>query len=836
MSNTNKYLFKKIESKWQKIWQKKKVYKVTEDESFPEDKRLYVLDMFPYPSAQGLHVGHPEGYTATDIYSRFKRMQGYNVLHPMGFDAFGLPAENYAIKTGKHPKKTTKRNIKNFTRQIKALGFSYDWDRVVSTCDKDYYKWTEWLFLRLYEKGLAYESNMPINWCPSCKTGLANEEVKDGRCERCSGEVIRRPVRQWVLKITEYADELLEGLDELDWPESVKAMQRNWIGKSIGANVDFKTEDNKTITVFTTRADTLFGCTFICLSPEHPLASSLIKPEKKIECDDYIYSSSLKSDLERTDLAKEKTGVWTGSYAINPVNNQKVPIYLADYVLSSYGTGAIMAVPAHDERDWDFAKKYNIPIVFVIKSDNESAVYTGDGVHINSDFLNGLGKEEAILKMIDFLEKNGIGKKNINYKLRDWIFSRQRFWGEPIPLIHCPKCGIVEENKLPIKLPHIKSYTPTDDGQSPLAKAKKWVNVKCPSCSSPATRETNTMPQWAGSCWYYLRYISPKSKKEFVDKNKEKYWMPVDLYIGGAEHAVLHLLYARFWHRVLYDLGLVSTKEPFKRLVNQGLITAFAYQNSAKSLVPCDIVQEKDGKFFDTTTGEELTQVVAKMSKSLKNVVNPDDIIAQYGADSLRLYEMFLGPLEASKPWNTKGLIGIWRFLDKIWRISCQNNIDDKAILSKDDERLLNQTIKKVTQDIESLQFNTAISQMMIYIQSISKMEIIPRIVWVDFILLLSPFAPHLAEELYHKIGEKGFVVQAKWPLWDESKCAEATVNIAVQINGKVRSLICVAKGANEKELLSVAKADEKIQKYIDGKEIVKEIVIVDKVVNIVIR
>ena len=833
-----KYPFKKVEKYWQKKWKKAKVYKTLEDESFPKDKRLYVLDMFPYPSGAGLHVGHPEGYTATDIYSRFKRMQGYNVLHPMGFDAFGLPAENYALKTGKHPKKTTKKNIKNFTRQIKSLGFSYDWDRCISTCDKDYYKWTEWLFLRLYEKGLAYQSEMPINWCSSCKTGLANEEVKDGKCERCGSVVVRKPVRQWVLKITDYADELLEGLDELDWPESIKTMQRNWIGKSIGANVDFKCENGEVITVFTTRVDTLFGCTFLCLSPEHKIAKSLITDEKRKECEDYIYSSSLKSDLERTDLAKEKTGVWTGSYAINPVNNKKVPIYLADYVLSTYGTGAIMAVPAHDLRDWDFAKKYNIPIIYVLKSsdDDYTKVFEDDGVHINSEFLDGLGKEEAISKMIDYLEKNNIGKKNVNYKLRDWVFSRQRFWGEPIPLIHCKDCGVVEETRLPIKLPKIKSYTPTDDGKSPLAKAEKWVKVKCPKCGKEAHRETNTMPQWAGSCWYYLRYLSPKSKNAFVERDKEQYWMPVDLYVGGAEHAVLHLLYARFWHRVLYDAGLVSTKEPFKRLINQGLVTAFAYQNSKKCLIPCDEVEEKNGKYFDKNTQEELTQVVAKMSKSLKNVVNPDNIISEYGADVLRLYEMFMGPLEASKPWNTKGLIGIWRFVDKIWRIANEKKIDRNSPMNREDEKLLNQTIKKVTIDTDSLQFNTAISSMMIFLQSVSKMQVIPYKMWSDFILLLSPYVPHLAEELNRKLCNKNFVVLSSWPNYDENKCEEENINIAVQINGKVRSVISVSKGTGENELLAIAKNDEKIQKFLASKEVVKQIAIVDKIVNLVVR
>ncbi|MBQ6029626.1 MAG: leucine--tRNA ligase, partial [Treponema sp.] len=621
-------------------------------------------------SAAGLHVGHPEGYTATDIYCRYLRMKGFNVLHPMGYDAFGLPAENYAIKTGTHPRETTNSNIEHFTKQIKALGFSYDWDRCVQTCDADYYKWTQWIFLQLYKKGLAYESNTPINWCPSCKTGLANEEVKEGRCERCHSEVTRKTIRQWVLKITEYAERLLQDLDELDWPESVKIMQRNWIGKSIGAEVDFAVADkdgkatDKKLRVYTTRCDTLFGATYMVVSPEHPLVKELTTAEQKAAVEKYIEDAAKKSDLERTDLAKDKTGVFSGSYAINPVNGKQIPIWVADYVLISYGTGAIMAVPAHDTRDWDFAKKFNLPIIEVLKSevDVQKQAWTEDGIHVNSDFLDGLNKQDAINKMLDFLEEKKIGKKAINYKLRDWIFSRQRYWGEPIPLVHCPKCGTVAvpEDQLPLELPNVKTYQPTGTGESPLAGIDSWVNCKCPQCGGDAKRETNTMPQWAGSCWYYLRYLDPKNDKEFCAKEKEKYWMPVDLYVGGAEHAVLHLLYARFWHKVLYDIGVVSTKEPFHRLVNQGMITSFAYQRKDKTLVPVDEVEDKGNNVYvEKATGEQLTQVVAKMSKSLKNVVNPDEEIKLYGADSVRMYEMFMGPLTMSKPWATQGIVGI---------------------------------------------------------------------------------------------------------------------------------------------------------------------------------
>ena len=600
----SKYPFESIEPKWQKYWDDNKTFKTVEDANVPKEKRRYVLDMFPYPSAQGLHVGHPEGYTATDIYCRYLRMNGFNVLHPMGYDAFGLPAENYAIKTGTHPKVTTFANIEHFTKQIKALGFSYDWDREIKTCTPDYYKWTQWIFLQLYKKGLAYESNTPINWCPSCQTGLANEEVKEGKCDRCGSQVTHKTIRQWVLKITAYADRLLEDLDQLDWPESVKLMQRNWIGRSTGAEVNFTVADNdgkatdQKLTVYTTRCDTLFGATYMVVSPEHPLVEKLTTPEQKEAVEAYVDAAAKKSDLERTDLAKDKTGVFSGSYAINPVNGKLIPIWIADYVLISYGTGAIMAVPAHDDRDWEFAKKFNLPIIEVLKSqvDVQEQAWTEDGIHVNSEFLDGLNKKDAIEKMLAWLAENNCGKAAVNYKLRDWIFSRQRYWGEPIPLIHCPDCGTVEvpEDQLPLELPEVKSYQPTGTGESPLAGIDSWVNCKCPKCGKDARRETNTMPQWAGSCWYYLRYIDPNNEKAFADTEKVNYWMPVDLYVGGAEHAVLHLLYARFWHKVLYDIGVVNTTEPFQRLVNQGMITSFAFQRKNKTLVPVDEVEQRD--------------------------------------------------------------------------------------------------------------------------------------------------------------------------------------------------------------------------------------------------
>ena len=849
----SKYPFESIEPKWQKFWEENKTFKAVEDEKYPKEKRMYVLDMFPYPSAAGLHVGHPEGYTATDIYCRYLRMNGYNVLHPMGFDSFGLPAENYAIKTGTHPKTTTNANIEHFTKQIKSLGFSYDWDRCVSTCEPDYYKWTQWIFIQLYKKGLAYEAQTPINWCPSCMTGLANEEVKEGKCERCGSQVTHKTIRQWILKITEYADRLDKDLEGLDWPESVKAMQHNWIGKSTGAEVTFTVADkdgkptDKKLTVYTTRCDTLFGATYMVVSPEHQIIDSITTPEQAEAVKKYQEEAAKKSDLERTDLAKDKTGVFSGSYAINPVNGKLIPIWIADYVLISYGTGAIMAVPAHDDRDWDFAKKFNLPIIEVLKSevDVQKQAWTQDGIHVNSEFLDGLNKKDAIEKMLEFLEEKKIGRKAINYKLRDWVYSRQRYWGEPIPLIHCPECGTVPvpDDQLPLELPEVKSYQPTGTGESPLAAIDSWVNCTCPKCGKPAKRETNTMPQWGGSCWYYLRYLDAHNDKQFCSKEAEKYWMPVDLYIGGAEHAVLHLLYARFWHKVLYDLGLVSTKEPFQRLVNQGMITSFAFQRKNKTLVPTDEVeQNEDGKYYEKATGEELEQIVAKMSKSLKNVVNPDDEIKAYGADSVRMYEMFMGPLTMSKPWSTQGIVGIHRFLEKVWAVSekpisdvdISGKLEDKTLISA--RKTFAQTIKKVTEDTSTLNFNTAISQMMIFINEISKLPEIPKTMWSDFVKVLSPYAPHLGEELWQKLGNINTIAYESWPSINEDFAKDDTKTIVVMVNGKKRDTFEASPGAPDDELKQTALSRDGVKRFTDGHEIVKCIIVKDKLVNLVVK
>jgi leucyl-tRNA synthetase len=833
----SKYPFKDIEARWQKYWEENKTFRVSEDPAFPRDRRAYVLDMFPYPSGAGLHVGHPEGYTATDIYCRYLRMNGYNVLHPMGFDSFGLPAENYAIKTGTHPKITTQANIENFLKQIRALGFSYDWDREISTHTSEYYHWTQWIFLKLYKAGLAYESDMPINWCPDCKTGLANEEVLDGRCERCGHQVERKNLRQWVFKITEYADKLLEDLDTLDWPDSVKAMQRNWIGRSEGANVVFKTEGGDPIEVYTTRPDTLFGATYMVLSPEHKLVEKITTSDQKKAVEEYVRQANLKSDMERTELAKDKTGVFSGSYAINPLTGDKIPVWVADYVLISYGSGAIMAVPAHDERDWEFAKKFDLPIIEVLSGgDVQEAAYTGDGSHVNSGFLNGMGKEEAITAVIAHLEKEGIGTGAVNYKLRDWIFSRQRYWGEPIPLVHCEKCGIVPvpEDQLPLVLPPTNNFEPSGTGESPLANITDWVNCSCPECGGPGKRETNTMPQWAGSCWYYLRYIDPKNASRFVSKEAEDYWMPVDLYVGGAEHAVLHLLYSRFWHKVLFDLGLVKSKEPFQRLINQGMITSFAYQRADKSLVATDLVEEKGEKFFEISTGEELSRVIAKMSKSLKNVINPDDIINDFGADSMRMYEMFMGPLQVSKPWQTKGLIGVNRFLNRVWDIAEREITDEEP--SKEMLKVLHRTIKKVTSDTKDLEFNTGIAQMMIFINEVFKLDKCYRKLWEPFVLLIAPYAPHLAEEMWKILGRNETLAFESWPVWVEELTKDDEKEIVVQINGKMRGKMVMPAGSSVDELKAAAHAQDRIKELVEGKTIVKEIVVPDKLVNIVVR
>jgi leucyl-tRNA synthetase len=821
-----KYPFEIIEPKWQKYWADNKTFKSEENPSIPKDKRRYVLDMFPYPSGQGLHVGHPEGYTATDIYCRYLRMNGYNVLHPMGFDAYGLPAENYAIQTGTHPAVTTAANIDRFRAQIKALGFSYDWDREVDTSAEDYYRWTQWIFLKLFEKGLAYEAESPINWCPSCKTGLANEEVKDGLCERCGEKTTRKRIRQWILKITAYAERLLADLDMLDWPEPVKLMQRNWIGRSEGANVIFKvdrstlkTDEDLSIEVYTTRPDTLFGATYMVLSPEHSLVEKITTPEQKQAVTSYIEAAARKSDLERTDLAKEKTGVFCGAYAINPVNDQKIPIWIADYVLISYGTGAIMAVPAHDERDWDFAKAFHLPIILVVSDEkpvqgkdysSEPAECTAaDGYSVNSGDFTGLPTSEAKKRITDRLEEKGIGKRAVNYKLRDWIFSRQRYWGEPIPVVHCDSCGIVplSENDLPLRLPQVASYAPTGTGESPLAGIDEWVNTVCPRCGGKAKRETNTMPQWAGSCWYYIRYLDPKNDKTFAAKEKIDYWLPVDLYIGGVEHAVLHLLYSRFWHKVLYDIGLVNTVEPFQRLVNQGMIL-----------------------------GEDNQ----KMSKSRGNVINPDDIIKEYGADSLRVYEMFMGPLEVSKPWNMAGVTGVSRFLERLWAIS-EKPLSDAAEGSEQAggvelHKLLHRTIEKVTKDTASLNFNTAISAMMIYSSELAKLAEIPRAMWQPLILMVGVYAPHLGEELWEKLGHKDSVSFSSWPSFDEALTVFTEVTVGVQVNGKIREKFNAASGTAKEELEKVALALQGTKKWIEGQTIIKIITVPDKLVNIVLK
>ncbi len=811
------YPFATIEPKWQKYWEENRTFRVTEDASVPEDRRRYILDMFPYPSSAGLHVGHPEGYTATDIYCRYLRMNGYQVLHPMGFDSFGLPAENYAIQTGTHPRVSTEANIRRFRAQIKALGFSYDWDREISTHEPEYYRWTQWIFLKIWEKGLVYEAEAPINWCPKCQTGLANEEVKDGRCERCHTPVERRNVRQWIMKITAYADRLLADLDKLDWPESLKLMQRNWIGRSEGANVRFPIANGGgpgaggpgaagEIEVFTTRPDTLFGATYMVLAPEHPLVAKITTPARRAAVEAYIQEARRKSDLERTDLAKEKTGVFTGGYAVNPVNGQKIPVWISDYILISYGTGAIMAVPGHDQRDFDFAKKFGLPIVQVVSRDGrphevESALEE-DGFAVNSGPFDGLPTAEFKERIIRWLEERKLGCRAVNFKLRDWIFSRQRYWGEPIPLIHCERCGIVPVpyEELPLLLPEVESYKPTGTGESPLAGIPAWVNTACPKCGGPGRRETNTMPQWAGSCWYYLRYLDPRNDRQFADRSKVDYWMPVDLYVGGAEHAVLHLLYARFWHKVLYDLDLVNTDEPFMRLINQGMI---------------------------------LGEGGVKMSKSLGNVINPDEIIARYGADSMRMYEMFMGPLEVSKPWSTRGIAGVKRFLDRVWRIGLRERDGGEPPLPL--LRLLHRTIRKVGQDTARLEFNTAIAAMMIFVGELNQAEKLYTRLWEPFVRLLAPYAPHLAEELWQRLGESPSVSRAPWPAWDRRLAAEETREVVFQINGKTRARAELEAGLPREALEREAQAHPRIRELLDGKKVLKVISVPDRLVNIVV-
>jgi len=906
-----------IEPRWQRYWDEHKTFRTPDVSDRP---KYYILDMFPYPSGAGLHVGHPEGYTATDILARYKRMRGFNVLHPMGWDAFGLPAEQYAVETGQHPRKTTEQNINTFRRQIKRLGFSYDWDREVDTTDPRYFKWTQWIFLQLYDtwydeekqkgrpigelpippevkkqgqgavrayqdgKRLAYMAEVPVNWCPALGTVLANEEVVDGKSERGGHPVVRMPLKQWMLRITTYAERLLADLESVDWPEPIKEMQRNWIGRSEGAEVDFRlASGGGVLRVFTTRPDTLFGATYMVLAPEHPLVGQITTKECRDAVKAYQETAARKSDLERTELAKKKTGVFTGAFAVNPVNGKQIPIWIADYVLISYGTGAIMAVPGQDERDWEFAEVYNLPIIRTVQPPQgwEGKAYLGDGPAINSEFLNGLHMAEAKKKIIAWLEEKGLGTRKVNYKLRDWLFSRQRYWGEPFPILHGPAGEVVplSEQSLPLTLPELEDYKPSGKPEPPLGKAAEWVNVTIDGTTY--RRETNTMPQWAGSCWYYLRYIDPKNDQAFCDPAKEKYWMPVDLYVGGAEHAVLHLLYSRFWHKVLYDRGHVSTPEPFNKLVNQGMIlgemefTAFRkpggerkVPESAPEWISADRVDVNTAQ--DRKTGEQYERVrleedqvekqgdafvlkadprirvdarAYKMSKSRGNVINPDKVVDEYGADSMRLYEMFMGPLEATKPWSMRGVEGVYRFLSRVWRLV----IDDKAETmqlepaikdvppDKDTLRKLHQTIKKVTEDLDGMRFNTAIAAMMEFSNHLTKLPQRPRAVFDPFVLLLSPFAPHLAEELWHALGHADSLAYEPWPQYDESLTKAEEIEVPVQVNGKVRSKVTIPASADEEALKAAALADERIKEQLQGKQVKKLIVVPKKLVNLVV-
>ena len=803
------YNHKSIEQKWQKYWDENEIFK-TDD--FLDKPKYYILDMYPYPSGSGLHVGHPLGYIATDILARYKRHQGYNVLHPMGWDAFGLPAEQYAIKTGTHPSVTTKENINNFKRQIKMLGFSYDWTREINTTDPGYVKWTQWIFIQLYNKGLAYEAEVPVNWCPELKAVLANEEVIDGKSDIGGHPVLRVPMRQWMLRITKYAESLLSGLDDVDWPHSIKELQRNWIGRSEGTKVLFELPSiSKHLEVFTTRHDTLFGATYIVIAPEHPLVEDLLIEDQRTLVKQYIEETSKKSDLDRTELNKEKNGVFLGSYAINPANGKEIPIWISDYVIMGYGTGAIMAVPGEDERDWEFATKYDLPIIRTVEpsKDFSGGAYTGDGPAINSEFLNGLYIDEAKEKMASWLEDNKKGERTVQYKLRDWLFSRQRYWGEPIPIIHKDgKPQALKESDLPLELPDIEKYEPSGTGESPLSNIKNWVEVKDDSDNIIALRETNTMPQWAGSCWYYLRYLDPSNDEKAWDSEKEKYWMPVDLYIGGAEHAVLHLLYSRFWHHVLFDLGLVSTKEPFKKLFNQGMILG------------------QDG---------------SKMSKSRGNVINPDETVETYGSDSMRIYEMFMGPLDKAKPWSTTGLQGCSRFIKKLWSILVDNegvlssNITEKKD-GKETLQALNMMIKKISDNLDQMQFNTCVSEFMIFTNHIQKLDSINIDTIRSFIIIMNPFMPHLAQELWELIGETNELTYQAWPDYDKDLAISDEIVIPIQINGKRRSEILISANESESEVISKAKSDDKIASYLKNTTIIKEIYIKGKILNIVIK
>ncbi len=883
------YNFHEIEKRWQKYWEDNKTFRTTEDLSNP--KKCYVLDMFPYPSGAGLHVGHPEGYTATDIYARHKRMKGYNVLHPIGWDAFGLPAEQYAIQTGTHPAITTKNNCDTFRRQIKELGLSYDWEKEINTTDPKYYKWTQWIFIRLFNtwfdedlqkgrpiselkipekvsrlgkkevrtyvdsKRLAYFDNALVWWCPSCRIVCANEEVlNDGTHEKCGNPVEKKNLKQWMLRIPLYAERLLKGVDDLNWPEGIKDMQRNWIGRSTGAEVDFKIEGLvENLTVFTTRPDTLFGATYMVIAPEHNLADKITTADNKEQVKEYIKLSSLKSDLDRTDLAKEKTGVFTGRYAINPVNNKRIPIWVADYVLTGYGTGAIMAVPAHDTRDFEFAVKFHLPVVCIQDPDvtdpdqrnriiEGNECWTEDGKYINSSDkltgidIDGLNKEAGIAKIISWLESKNLGKAKVNFKLRDWLFSRQRYWGEPFPVIHWEdgEITVLDEHELPLELPKLEKYLPGESGESPLANSEEWLQV-IDKNGRKGRRETNTMPQWAGSCWYYLRFIDPDNDNSIFDKTKEKYWMPVDLYIGGAEHAVLHLLYSRFWHKVLFDLGIVSTDEPYSRLFNQGMILAFAYENEAGAKVSADQVEERDGKFYDTKNGSELRQIVAKMSKSLKNVVNPDEVVEKYGADSLRLYEMFMGPLDIMKPWDDRNVKGVFNFLGRVFRFF--SNHENIITGTEDIEILkgLHKTIKKVEDDIENLKFNTAISEMMIFLNLVYKKEKVVKETALSFIKILSPFAPHVCEELWNLLGNDQSLAYEPRPNVIKEYLKEDFIEYPVSFNGRMRFKIMLPADMSKEEIIRNVLADQRSAKWI-GTSVPSNIIVVPhKIVNVVI-
>jgi leucyl-tRNA synthetase len=866
------YPFHEIEPKWQEHWEENQTFR-TPDEIPEDEEKVYVLDMFPYPSGSGLHVGHPEGYTATDIVARYKRMQGVNVLHPMGWDAFGLPAEQYALKTNTHPRETTEENIAQFKRQLKRLGFSYDWQREINTTDPDYYQWTQWIFLQLYKKGLAYQSEEPVWWCEELGTVLANEEVIDGKSERGGYPCERVPMRQWVLKITEYADRLLEGLDDLDWPESTKEMQRNWIGRSEGANVYFDLVGiDDSLEAYTTRPDTLFGATYMVLAPEHDLVDEITTDEHRADVEAYCEEARRKSERERKAQKGEKTGVFTGGYAVNPVNGEEIPIWVADYVLTSYGTGAIMAVPAHDERDYAFAQTFDLPIREVVEGGNvEEEAYTGDGPHVHSAnegvSLNGLHNEEATEAIVEWLEEEGEGEHTVNYQLQDWLFSRQRYWGEPFPIIFTEdgEDKPVPEEELPVTLPDLDVFEPSGTPEGPLATIEDWVNTTDPETGEPATRETNTMPQWAGSCWYYLRFIDPGNDELPVDPEKEQFWMPVDLYVGGSEHAVLHLLYARFWHKVLYDAGVVSTKEPFQTLVHQGMIlgekeyTAFVDadgqyvsaehvedgrdQRTGKAVERKELDEEeveKDGDVFVLVDRPDVWVDARshKMSKSRGNVINPDDVVDEYGADTLRLYEMFMGPLEQDKPWSTDDVEGVHRFLNRVWRLLVDEDTGEVTVTDEEPDREqlreLHRTIQAVTEDIENLDFNTAIAAMMEFVNAANKWDAMPRAIAEPFVLILSPFAPHLCEELWRRLGHEESLTYADWPTYEEELLQRDVVEMAVQVNGTVRGTIEVAADAEEDDVLATAKEDDNVARHLDGKDIQREIYVPGQIVNFV--